>query len=366
MTSLANILTYLEAFAPAALAADWDNTGLLLGDPKSPVLKVMTCLTLSADVAEEAIEEKCNLIVSHHPILFRAVKKLTMNNPETATVLKLARARVAVYSPHTSFDNCPGGINDILAQMLHLKNVSVLRPKDGQQQFKLVVFTPAADCQAVSEAVFQAGGGCIGQYEQCSFRTAGTGTFYGTEATNPTIGERGQREEVPEFRIEFIVPAKRIDMAVQAVRAAHSYEEPAFDIYALRGKSSGGEGRIGELAEPPTLQQFAKLVKTTCASNTTQFVGDPDKSVQRVAIACGAAGEFLNDAIRAKADVFVTGETRFHDCLAARAAGIGLVLTGHYASERPAVEQLVVRLQKQFPELFIWPSAHERDPLIAV
>lgn len=363
MLSVADIAAFLDRVVPPHLAADWDNTGLLLGDPAAKAAKVMTCLTLTPDVADEAVDGGADLVVTHHPILFRGAKKLTASTAEGRTVLTLARAGVAVYSPHTAFDNCAGGINDTLAGRFGLTGARPLRPKDGKREVKLVAFVPAGDLASVSDAVFAAGGGVIGRYEQCSFRLPGTGTFFGTDATNPTVGQKGRREEVSEWRLEVVVPEGRVDAAVAALRAAHSYEEPAFDVYPLRPGKTGGEGRVGELAEPLPLTEFAGRVKAACGAAAVQLVGDGNRPVKTVAVACGAAGEFLQDAVRAKADVFVTGEVRFHDCLAAVAAGVALVLPGHYASERPAVEWLAERLAAEFPDLSARASRRERDPL---
>jgi hypothetical protein len=229
-----------------------------------------------------------------------------------------------------------------------------------------VVFVPDSDVQKVSDAVFAAGAGVIGQYNECSFRVAGTGTFFGTEATNPVVGQKGRREEVPEWRLEVVVPESLVGSVVAAMRRAHSYEEPAFDVYPLRPMVSGGAGRMGELEQPTTLSELAKRAQQTLSASTVQVVGDLSRPVRTVAVACGAAGEFLGDAIEQKADVFLTGEVRFHEALAARNAGIGLILPGHYATERPAVEELAVQLAAQFPGLQAWPSRVECDPLTRI
>lgn len=363
MPTVSDLSTFLDGFAPPALAAEWDNTGLLLGETGTQVERVMTCLTVTPAVVEEAVAEQVGLIVSHHPVLFRGAKKLVSASGEGRLLLPLLRHGVAVYSPHTSFDNCVGGINDGLCRRLGLVNVKPLRPRDGAKQFKLVVFVPDSDLAKVSDAVFAAGGGVIGQYEQCSFRLAGTGTFFGTDATNPTVGAKGRREEVGEHRLEVVVPEGKIDAAIAAMRRAHSYEEPAFDVYPLRVNPGGGEGRVGELAAPVPLGELARLAKRELRANGVQLVGDPAKPVTRVAVACGAAGEFLGDARRANADAFLTGEMRFHDCLAAQAAGVGVILPGHYATERPGVEDLATLLGETFPALRVWASRSERDPL---
>lgn len=363
MPTVAEFAAYLERFAPCSTAAEWDNVGLLLGDPAAPVSRVMTCLTVTPDVSAEAVREGAQLIVSHHPVLFRGAKKLTTTTPDGQAVLPLLRAGIAVYSPHTAFDNCQGGINDNLCKRLGIVNAVPLRPREARRQCKLVVFVPDGDLQKVSGAVFAAGAGVIGQYNECSFRLAGTGTFFGTDATNPTVGTKGRREEVSEWRLEVVVPEHLVSTAVAAMRKAHSYEEPAFDIYPLKPGTSGGEGRFGEFPYPTTLGELAYRAKTTLNASAVQLVGSATRSVRTVALACGAAGEFLSDAIKRKADVFLTGEVRFHDALTARGANVALILPGHYATERPAVEDLAVQLAADFPDLTAWASRDERDPL---
>ncbi|QDU21241.1 Nif3-like dinuclear metal center hexameric protein [Urbifossiella limnaea] len=363
MPTVADLAAALNAFAPPHTAADWDNVGLLLGDPAAPVGRVMTCLTVTPDVAAEAVGEKADLIVSHHPILFRGAKTLVAGKGDGDVVLPLARAGVAVYSPHTAFDNCPGGVNDVLCRRLGVRNAVPLRPREGPRQFKIAVYVPDADLAKVSDALFAAGAGVIGKYEQCSFRVPGKGTFFGTDDTNPVVGQKGRREDVDEWRLEVLVPEANVTAAVRAMRAAHSYEEVAFDIYQLRAGQSGGEGRVGELEAPATLGELAKRAKTELGAASVQVVGDSSRTVRKVGVACGAAGEFLVDSVRAGVDVFITGELRFHDALSARAAGVGVIVPGHYATERPAVEELAAKLAADHPGVTAWASRVERDPL---
>jgi dinuclear metal center YbgI/SA1388 family protein len=362
MPTVADVTAYLDRFAPPSSAAEWDNVGLLVGDPAGPADRVMTCLTVTPDVAAEAVAEKAQLVVSHHPVLFRGAKRLTPTTPDGRVLLPLLRHGVAVYSPHTAFDNCPGGINDGLAKRLGLIDVRPLRKRDGRRECKLVVFVPDSDLATVSDAVFAAGAGVIGQYEQCSYRLAGTGTFFGTDTTNPTVGEKGRREEVSEWRLEVVVPEGKVDAVVAAMRSTHSYEEPAYDLYPLRPPPGLGEGRVGELPAPVPLGELARTAKAKLNAGFLKLVGDLAKPVKRVAVACGAAGEFLPDALKAGADAFLTGEMRFHDCLTARDAGVGVLLPGHYATERPGVEDLAGRLAEAFAAT-VWASRAERDPL---
>jgi dinuclear metal center YbgI/SA1388 family protein len=367
MTTIAMVTDALDQFAPPALAADWDNVGLLLGDRTAEVRAIMTCLTVTPDTAAEAVEAGVQLIVTHHPVLFRAVKRLTTATPEGRMLLSLIRAGVAVYSPHTAFDNTAGGINDMLARRLGLADVVPLLRRPGPRACKVVVFVPDADLARVSDALFAAGAGHIGQYRECSFRLAGTGTFFGSDATNPTVGRPGRREEVSEWRLEVICPEARVADAVAALRRAHSYEEPAYDVYPLQpDPSSTGEGRLGRLPQAIPLAHAARAVKDALQARQVQFVGDPGRSVERLAVVCGAGGAFVHDAARAGADVLLTGEMRFHDSLAAQAEGLAVVLSGHYASERFGVEALAERLQTQWPDLKVWASRSESDPHHAV
>jgi dinuclear metal center YbgI/SA1388 family protein len=363
--TVAAVADFLEQVAPPNLAAEWDNVGLLLGDPAAVVQRILTCLTVTPEVAAEAVAGKVQLIVSHHPILFRAVKRLTTADPEGRMIHDMVRAGVAVYSAHTAFDNTRGGINDALARRLDLMDVMPLRRRAGPRQCKIVVFVPQADLARVSEAMFAAGAGHIGPYSQCSFRLAGTGTFFGSEAANPTVGRKGRREEVNEWRLEAVCPEERVGLVVEALRQAHSYEEPAYDVYPLQPASSAlGEGRFGRLTRPTSLRELARTVKERLSARLVQVVGEPEQPLERVALACGAGGEFVGDAAHAGAEVLVTGEARFHDCLSARARRLALLLPGHYATERLGVEELAGRLQEQWPRLRVWASRREQDPLL--
>src|SRR5262245_25707096 len=241
MPTIASVIQFLGELAPPSLAADWDNVGLLLGDRAAAVQRIMTCLTVTPESAAEAVESNVQLIVTHHPILFRPTQRLTSDTPEGRTLLTLVRADVAVYSPHTAYDNTRDGINDALARRLGLTDIAPLRARDGAQECKVVVFVPDSDLARVSDALFAAGAGNIGQYSQCSFRLAGTGTFFGSDATKPTVGEKGRREEVNEWRLEAVCPEAAVEQVVAALRKAHSYEEPAYDVYPLRpGAAPGG------------------------------------------------------------------------------------------------------------------------------
>jgi dinuclear metal center YbgI/SA1388 family protein len=354
------------------MAESWDNVGLLWGEPDTEIARVMTCLTVTAATAAEAIRENAGLIVSHHPVLFRAVKRIRADLPDTGPLWKLAGAGIAIASPHTAFDNTQHGINDILCRRLGLVDIQPLRPSSpnlsASRSFKVVVFTPEPDREAVLSAVFAAGAGRIGAYEHCSFAIPGEGTFFGTEAANPVVGERGRRETVSELRLEFVCPGEKLAAVLAAIAAHHSYEQPAIDVFALHDSGADdkplvGVARIGRLIEPRALAEFARFVGHKLGRVAVAMVGHPRRTVQRVAVACGAGDELVQDAARAGADLLLTGEARFHRALEAEALGIGLLTAGHYATERLGIEDLAGRIALAFPSLTVWPSGSERDPL---
>ncbi len=358
------IAELLDSWFPRRLAEHWDNTGLLLGDPDRSVETILTCLTITPGVVEEARELKANLIVSHHPILFRPAQKLVTTDPAAAVVVDLARHGIAVYSPHTAFDSAQGGINDMLAQAIGLKDVIPLRTTAPPSSYKVTVFVPENDLQHVLDAMFEAGAGVIGDYRECSFRVAGKGTFFGTESTSPTVGQKGRREEVDEWRVEVLCPGDRLAAVLKAMVDAHSYEEPAYDVYPLHAlpPQSEGAGRIGTIEPPCTLDELARRVQSTLNAAAVGVVGTGDRPVSRLAIACGSGGSFLEDAARKGADALLTGEATFHKQLEAEARGVALILAGHFETERFGVERLANRLAHALPSTRVCIAQAERRP----
>jgi len=372
--TVAELVEFLERFAPLELAEEWDNVGLLAGDRKRPAERVLTCLTLTEDVAREAIERQAGLIVTHHPVLFRPVKRLTADDAEGRMLLALIGAGVAIYSPHTAYDSAADGINQQLARLLGLSQIEPLRSLPATGQSKIVCFVPRPHLEAVQEALWSAGAGVIGEYAKCSFFLDGTGSFEGSAAAQPAVGQAQRFEQVSEARLEVVCPDRLVPEALRRLRQAHPYEEPAYDVYPLKADTNRqGSGRMGLLtannpdsAESPSgisLADFLELVKTKLAVSELPFVGDLAKPVSHVAIACGSGGEFLSAAIGKNCDVLLTGEARFHTSLEARTAGIGLILAGHYATERPAMEYLAAVLAREFPGISAWASQVERDPV---
>lgn len=362
---LREFLTAMDDIAPTRLAEAWDNVGLLVGDPAQAIGRAMLTIDYTTEVADEANAAGADLIVAYHPPLFHAVKRFTTDGP-SRLMYDAARRGVAVYSPHTAIDVAPGGTNDMLADALGLpaEATEALRLIQPQvTQLKLVTFIPPDALHRVSDALFAAGAGKIGDYSRCSFQTPGKGTFRGEAGTNPTIGQTGKPETTEEVRLETVLPSDRVGVALAALRKSHPYEEPAFDLVQLATPpEKAGQGRFGELAEPtPRAELFARIKRELSIEHLLiagPIVGD----VSRVACCAGSCGDLLDDAIARGAQLYLTGEMKHHDALKAVAAGVTVVCTLHSHSERAVLKRLKTKLAERLPELVVEISTRDRDP----
>jgi dinuclear metal center YbgI/SA1388 family protein len=357
---LSDLIATLETIAPTRYAESWDNVGLIAGDPNQPVTKAMLTIDYTPEVACEAAGEKCDAIVAYHPPLFEAVKRVTAGS----LIFDAIKRGVALYSPHTALDVADGGTNDMLADALGLTERSPLRlVQTKSAQHKLVTFVPEKDVERVSNALFEAGAGRIGNYKSCSFRSMGTGTFFGEEGTNPAIGDSGKLEQAAEVRVETVVPMSKVGDVIRALRNAHPYEEPAFDLQELAAPPEGlGLGRIGTLDKPIPREELIKHIKRELELPNVLVSGPTDGTATRVAACAGACGDLLNDAIAQRADFYLTGEMRHHDALKVARAGMTVVCTLHSNSERAVLKRLAAKLQQQLPALSILLSRQDRDP----
>lgn len=362
---LSDVIDVLSELAPLSLAESWDNVGLLLGSRDAEITRILTCLTLTPDVAQEAVQSGAQLVVTHHPVLFKPVQRLTSETVEGRMLLTLAQYGVAVYSPHTAWDNAPEGINQQLADLFELTDVSPLRPQSEPEQVIVVTFVPQEKLADVQQAVWSAGAGVIGNYRHCSYVLQGEGTFFGTDEASPAVGQAGRLERVAEARLEVVCPTAQVSAALAALRQAHPYEEPAIDVIPLKAMTtwSIGSGRRGNLPALLNLSALAALVSQRLPGARVEIIGDEAASIQRVGIACGSAAEFWKDAQRAGCQALLTGEARFHDALAVRDAGFAMILAGHYATERPGMERLAQLLSEQCPGVTVTASMVERNPL---
>ncbi len=357
---LQNLIDAMESVAPTRHAEAWDNVGLIAGDPAQAVTKVMLCIDYTPEVACEAAGEKCDAIVAYHPPIFEAVKRVVVGS----VVFDAIRRGVALYSPHTALDVAEGGTNDMLADAIGLIERTPLRlAQTKANQFKLITFVPEKDVERVSTALFDAGAGRIGKYSACSFRSQGTGTFFGADGTNPAVGEAGRLERAEEIRIETVVPVAKIEAAIRALRSAHSYEEPAFDLQQLAAPPEGlGLGRIGDFAKPVERAALVDRVKKELELNHVLVAGPMDGVARRAAACAGACGDLLDDAIARQADFYLTGEMRHHDALKAVRAGMTVVCTLHSNSERAVLKRLKARLEESLAGLPVVLSRLDRDP----
>lgn len=332
---------------PPRHAADWDTVGLQVGDPVWGVERVLVTLDVTVPVVEEAAEQARTLVVAHHPLLFRPLERLTPDTARGVVALAAARAQVAVLAAHTNLDVATdgAGTSDPVVRLLALDDVQPLTREQEPGRFKLVTFVPADHTGGVLDALASAGAGVIGDYERCSFRVAGTGTFRPRPGTAPYSGQVGADNEEAEDRLEVELDRHLAPAVVQALQAAHPYEEVAYDLYPLAGGTRAGLGRVGNLPEPLTLRALAAHIRDDLPAPHLRFAGTPDRTVRRVAV-CGGAGDSLVGAARAAgADVYVTGDLRHHPVQDALTLGLAVVDAGHHATEAAAMLPWADRLR---------------------
>lgn len=362
MPQIRQLTTYLETLAPLAYQESYDNAGLLVGDPAAEIKGVLVSLDATEAVVDEAIAKGCNVVVAHHPIVFKGLKKLTGKTYVERTVIKAIKNDVALYATHTNLDNVAGGVNFKIAQKLNLQDVRILSPKT-QVLTKLVTFVPVADTQRVLDALYSAGAGQIGDYKNCSFRVEGTGTYQPGEGTQPAIGNVGEYHEEAENRIEVILPTHQQDQLVAALRQAHPYEEVAYYLITLDNQNQEvGSGAVGELAESIDASSWLSYLKERMNLNLIRYTPLPDHPIRRVAV-CGGVGSFLlPDAIRAGADVFVTADYKYHEFFDADGR-IGICDIGHYESEVFTKELICGHLAKKFTTFAVILSETDTNPV---
>jgi dinuclear metal center YbgI/SA1388 family protein len=300
----------------------------------------MVSLDPCAGAVQAAVEAGCGLLVTHHPLIFSPLKRLSGQDPVGRVLMEAVRCNLSVVAAHTNYDAADGGLNDLLARRLGLTSCEPLKGDGGARLAKLVVFVPLGHEDAVREAVFPHAA-ALGRYDDCSFMASGTGTFRPLEGARPFIGEEGRRSAAAEGRLEFLLREDDVAAAVKAMGRAHPYEEPAYDIYPLLNRGSAeGVGRAGLLPSPLMLGDFARMVKEELAAPGLRVVGSLDRTVRKVAL-CGGSGAFLlNEALFRGADLLLTGDVKYHDARTAESLGIAVVDAGHYTTEQVAIDGL--------------------------
>ncbi|MEP7170209.1 MAG: Nif3-like dinuclear metal center hexameric protein [Bacteroidota bacterium] len=342
------VIKVIEQFAPPAYQESYDNTGLITGDSGTDVTGILICLDSTEEIIEEAIRKNCNLILAHHPIVFSGLKKISNENYIGRTIIKAIQNNIALYAAHTNLDNVQHGVNKKICEKLGLKNFKILSPKKSLLK-KLVTFCPKDQADKVQAAIFSAGAGKIGNYDECSFNIDGTGTFRAGEGTDPFVGKISERHSENEVRIETIFETVYHSQIIRALLESHPYEEVAYDIYPLDNTYQNvGSGMIGDLEHETAEKDFLLLVKNKMQTDCIRHTKLTGKKVYKVAV-CGGAGSFLlNDAIRQNAQFFISADFKYHQFFDADNK-IVIADIGHYESEQFTKEIFYDLLKDIFP-----------------
>jgi dinuclear metal center YbgI/SA1388 family protein len=363
---VSNIVQMFEDWAPKWVAWEKDNVGLQVGDKQNKVTKILVTLDVTKQIVNEAIAKKAELIVSHHPLLFRPPSAIIADDPIGELVLQLAEHTVALFSAHTNLDFTQGGVSFALAEILGLKNIRFLTPLKNSLA-KIVVFVPEGHVERVIYTMTQAGAGVIGKYSSCSFGSKGRGSFYGSTTSNPFLGKREKLEFVEETRLEMIAPRANVSGVVAALKAVHPYEEPAYDIYYIENSNQNfGMGAFGTLSKPQPLEFFLKSIKQTLGVGALRYTGRLAHKIQNIAVCGGAGSDLLPDAIIAKADAFVTADVRYHIFQKANDS-IALIDAGHWETEQIILKAIADRLRSAaravHEPLTVFISKHKTNPI---
>lgn len=359
---IADIIQALEQLAPPSLQESYDNAGLLTGNSHQDCTGLICCLDVTEEVIDEALQKGCNLLVAHHPLVFGGLKRINGKNVVERSLIKAIKHDIAIYAIHTNLDNVLEGVNGKMASLLGLHNCQVLMPKENSLK-KLVTYVPLAQLEPVQAALFAAGAGQIGKYSECSFSSPGSGTFRAGNGADPFVGTIGTRHTEPEARLEVLLPYMIEPQVVKALRAAHPYEEVAFDIFPLSNAHPGiGAGLVGELETPLPEMEFLQLLRQAFQLplvRHTAFTGEP---VQKVAL-CGGAGSFLiGKALSVGAQAFITADLKYHDFFLADQK-ILLADIGHFESEQFTIDLLKAYLAEKFPNFAVLKTSVFTNPV---
>ena len=335
MTIVQQVITLMEQLAPRSYAESWDNVGLMVGDRNAIVTGVLTTLDVTAEAISYAIEHDCNLIVSHHPLIFKGLKQLSCDTAQGRMINQLIQHNIAVYSAHTNLDIAPGGLNDMLAERLGLIDIKGFIKTGEDTLYKITTFVPENAADAVRIAMGNAGAGRIGNYEYCSFSAHGEGRFVGNDNSHPVIGEAGFMTVVPEVQINALVDGMHLQGVIKTMKDAHPYEEAAYDVLSLVEPKGATQylGRIGRLPNALNLDTFREWMQEALPEANIRFAGVAPKEIQSIALCSGAGAEFIKNAARLHVDAYVTGDVKYHDAQLAKELGLLVVDAGHFGTE---------------------------------
>jgi dinuclear metal center YbgI/SA1388 family protein len=359
---LKDISNFLDSAIPLSYQESYDNSGLQVGDPEAEINSALLTLDVTAEVVEEAAAKKSSLIISHHPLIFSPIKKLTGKSEVERILVRAIKEGIAVYSAHTSLDVISGGVSRRMAEKLDLHNINVLAPRE-QSLLKLVVFIPENYLDKVKDAIFDAGAGVIGNYDRCSFSVPGTGSFRPGEKAQPFVGKKGRVHLEREVRFETVLFAERLNKVLSAMLKAHPYEEPAYDILHLGNNNAGiGLGCYGDLKTPIETKKFLALLAKVFGAEGIRYSDFQGSMISKVALCGGAGASLLTDAIAVNADAFVTADIRYHTFFEPESR-ILLADIGHYESEKFSSEILYDLIIKKFPTFALRFSEINTNPI---
>lgn len=362
MVKVKDVVECMDVLAPQHLKESWDNVGLQMGHPDDNVAVVLVALTPTQDVIEEAVAEKADMLITHHPLIFKGPLTLRQDDPLGALVYELNKANMAFFCAHTNLDVAEHGVNDALGQKLGLENMRFLVETSSAPYYKLATYVPLAHFEEVQRSLFAAGAGRQGDYECCGWSCQGTGSFLPKEGSKPYLGQVGEVFLAEEQKLEVLVKAEDLSKVVEALLTSHPYEEVAYDLFKEEHlKTSYGIGRIGELAEPTSLANCLARWQENLDVERLNYTGDLGRMVKKVAFCGGSATSYLSEASAQQADVYLTGDVRYHDAQRAQEMGIALVDAGHYGTEKHALTYLQGYLQENFPEIKVIVSNVEED-----
>lgn len=359
---LAEITTYLESIAPLNYQEDYDNSGLIVGNINDEVSSALVALDCTEQIVDEAIAKQCDLIITHHPIVFKGLKKFNGKTYVERVVLKAIKHNIALYAIHTNLDHVEEGVSGEICKRLGIVDGKILSPKSGLLK-KLVTFCPTASAENVKNALFSAGAGQIGNYSECSFGTEGVGSFKANDKTNPFVGDKGVRHQEPEQRLEVVFKGQDERRVIVALLESHPYEEVAYDIYAISNAlTTVGAGMVGWLPEEMEGRDFLQHVKEKMNAKVIRHTQVLPKRIKKVAV-CGGSGSFLlKDAIAAGADAFITADFKYHEFFDAEDK-LMICDIGHYESEQFTSNLLIDNIQEKFPNFAIRLTEHNTNPI---
>lgn len=347
------IIKYFKNLYPENLAEEYDNVGLLVGDDKKEINKILITLDMTTSVLDEAVKQGVDLIISHHPLIFKPLKKINCDNWISELVFKLIRNNINLFALHTNYDIADNGMNDVIARKINLNNISVLSDEKKESLYKLVVYVPVTHQEELRNTLFENGAGKIGNYDSCSFNIDGMGTFRPLCGANPFLGKVNQLAFVNETKVETIVTQDKLNTVISKMIETHPYEEPAYDIIKLENKIVKGIGRIGELAKPIMLNDFAYNLKQILNLENVIIVGE-NKLIKKIAVVGGAGSDFINIAKQKQCDLIITGDVKHHIAIDAIEKGISVIDATHYGLEKVFIEDIKNIIENEFSSIKVF------------